>query len=276
MTAVDEAALERVSSAAVELLGLTTLHASGVSPGISGFDAFGRVYVSVSVAEFRRASRADTLTVTVQQSADGASWESAADPLVFSGDGVLFAEVAAPLSHLRVSWVFSARLKSCRITSASAIPGSLDAPPGGGSQPEKIISLAVAFNTPNLVITDGGVPLYTAVAGDLIPYYPYAVIPVSVSFNGTTPRLVVFAEGDDPTDGGNLLSVSQQLLAGSTQGTHAVTVDNYIGPSAGNNGLQIQDGVRLMLALDDGSGGDPGATAGAGVVNYVIQPGVLP
>lgn len=134
MTSLDVSALERASSVAVELLGLTTLRASGAGIGVSGFDAFGRVYVSVAVAEFRRASREDSFTVTVEQSDDGESWEAAAGPLVFTGDGVLFAEIDAPLSFLRVSWVFSARLKSCRVTSASVIPGSLD-PPSGGALP---------------------------------------------------------------------------------------------------------------------------------------------
>ncbi len=131
---IDAAALERSSSPPIELLGSQTVKADGSSAGVAGFDAYDRVYVTVGLAEFRRDGRDASLSVTVEQSSDGETWESAASPVEFVGDGVQFVTVDQPSGHLRVTWATANGFRSCRLLGVSATPGSLDSP-GGGDAP---------------------------------------------------------------------------------------------------------------------------------------------
>ncbi len=128
---VDREQLERQSSQPVALASGRTIVGDGVTSPVGGFDAFGRVYVEVAVADFRQHGLKDQeIVFAVEQcdTIDGSYTE--VDTLSFVAEGRQFLTVSGPSSFLRLSWEVSERFGSCRLVVARATPGSLD-PVGG-------------------------------------------------------------------------------------------------------------------------------------------------
>ncbi len=148
---------------------------------------------------------------------------------------------------------------------ASAVGSAAQAGGGGGSQPA--IRVTLAFDTPNFPVV--GVPIYTPAVGDTISalggqgYYS-----VPIAFNGTTPRVVLFFEGDDYTTtsiGDDPVGVSG---ANIPLGTHGET----IGDTAASLLVRCLDTTRIMAVLHDGAGGDPESTTGEVEIVVAVLP----
>lgn len=129
----------------------------------------------------------------------------------------------------------------------------------GGSQPVAVTRVAFAFDTPDILT---GIPVFTPAADELVAL---AGISVSEAFNGTTPIVRLFSQGDDP-DADDLLGNNggQIAFADTPIGGHAVSLSApfiFI-----TFATLYADATPILLALTDGSGGAPGGSTGEGVL----------
>ncbi len=137
---------------------------------------------------------------------------------------------------------------------------------GGGSQPVRMESKAVAYNTANIKVSDGGVVFFTAEAGEFLTDAAAPIV-LTTPFNGSSPTFVLFAQGDDPTNTGNYLSTL--VLAGTTVTAVGTKASRLVGASNfQSTGLPCVFSAQtvVMIAFGDGSGGDDDSTAGAATV----------
>jgi hypothetical protein len=169
------------------------------------------------------------------------------------------------------------------LTDSTASPGDVLTVQADGSIAGQLAAgvspfKTVTFDTPNLLATAGGIPFATPAAGDLLAglgsdssdVWPLLV---PVAWDGTTPRLIIFAQGDDPTSPAGLIASTAGLTsADAAFGPGIVGQDSYA--SFGTPAMAVSNGTPLLLALDDGSGGDPGCSQGtAKVAAFFVQLG---
>lgn len=126
---------------------------------------------------------------------------------------------------------------------------------GGGSQP-KIVRFPFAFDTSGIVLT--GVDIYTPAATEVLLTLS---ISVTTAWNGTTPALHLYSEGETP-DSGDLGTGLDE--ANSARGSHMEGIATTQG------GRLFLDATPLVAMIDDGAGGDPGATQGEGELVLLI------
>lgn len=150
---------------------------------------------------------------------------------------------------------------------------------GGGSQPFRVVTLDIAFNTPGLVIPESG-PAGVKIC-DLAEFEALLNAGPDVLMN-----LRVFAawDGTDPT-----LQLTTTAGRGDLPGTPPApftkmyTLDNPdvddTGTGAFTSALNLQfdalfyftPATSLYAYIDDGSGGDPASTEGAGQIVIVVM-----
>jgi hypothetical protein len=147
---------------------------------------------------------------------------------------------------------------------------TVDLSVSGGSQTVRVIRLPIAFDTPNLVLTS--VPLFTPVVGDYIGNYSFVAVPVLTAWNGTTPVLHFGVSGALTA-----LDSTMSPSAGAVDLTQAVTpiasapAATVGGTGAGNNAPMIFTATTpVTVMVDDGAGGDPGSTQGAGEIIVLL------
>lgn len=140
-------------------------------------------------------------------------------------------------------------------------------PKGSGGGPQPVAAKAFAFDTPGIVLT--GIEAFTLPAGTaFLPYSGYNSI--AESFDGTTPVLHLGVLGDLTRYDSDILGAALDL---------AVAADNTSVPGAAAptksqfNTLSVvlTQAVTFTLMIDDGSGGDPGNTAGSGLLAFATQ-----
>lgn len=182
---VDFDALQAQLGPLVVLLPRTSADADGQGDTYTGLDALSRVEVLVDVGRLTGDQDA-SVTVLVEHSDDGETWETAASP-TFVRNGRTRAAVESPKAQWRVSWTLGGRVRECLIRSVGIVPWMFAAPaaPGGGSQPGAAVvrgPFSFAFDTPGLA---AGVAVYVPTVNDvLLDLW----IEIDTAFDGTTPK----------------------------------------------------------------------------------------
>ncbi len=136
---------------------------------------------------------------------------------------------------------------------------------GGGGGAFAVVRVPLAFNTPNLVLT--GTPIWTPAAGDLI-LYGVAILSITTAWNGTTPTLHLGTAASLDVYSTAFSGVVGDLgTPDSAAGAHASTPAGFSTPGPP---LLMADAEPVTVMVDDGSGGDPGSTHGAGALIFVV------
>ena len=134
----------------------------------------------------------------------------------------------------------------------------------GGSQPFELVRVRLAFDTADLTFPGPGIVIYTPTARDRVLAGISAPI-ILTGWNGTgSATLYFFSQGDIYTAGVDSVSI---------QGPIAPPLGNIITGTIGTvESWQFLDTTPLMVKVDDGSGGDPEATAGEIDLVLVVVP----
>lgn len=142
--------------------------------------------------------------------------------------------------------------------------------PSGGSSPIQVVRFPFAFNTPGLL---AGVVIWTPTANDeLLDVSSVKILgPGGNGWNGATPTFHLLNQGE--TIGSDDMAAGNLSAPSPAEGTHRLEVLQvgafFVSASAGQN-IVFLDATPLILAVDDGAGGDPGSTQGTGEVVLVI------
>ncbi len=138
---------------------------------------------------------------------------------------------------------------------------------GGGGGGLVVVRVPLAHNTPGLVLTPG-VPIYTPAAGDTL-IDTVGWMSVTTVWNGTTPTLN-FGVAGSLTDYTAAVGVTTRIGSLDTPiGAHAAEPSSFAIPQ---EPLIFLDATPLVVMVDDGSGGDPGSTTGAGELVLLVLP----
>lgn len=127
--------------------------------------------------------------------------------------------------------------------------------------------LHIEFDTPDLLT---GVAIYVPRVGDVI--LPIGYIDIPEAWNGTTPTMNLFSEGNLPSTDGIVGGDMTLQNNDSITGGHVARFGNTAAfpPLL----LKMLDETPLMIAVGDGTdSGDPGSTQG--VANIVICVGTI-
>lgn len=127
---------------------------------------------------------------------------------------------------------------------------------------DNYIGIPLTFDTPGLVLT--GVPVYTPQPGDLL--VAAAISIPTTAWNGTTPKLNVYSEGDDP-DTDQLAPPFDLATLSQAAGTHATLAQPGI-----SSPVVFSDDTPVLVNVDDGAGGDPGSSQGEGTLILAVVP----
>lgn len=130
-----------------------------------------------------------------------------------------------------------------------------------GSHPFRLHRVAITWETPALV----PITLYTPTPGEVIDFSNSWFI-VSEAFNGESPA-INFTDSDIASSNGSApLSTSDSTLFwGFRAASELGGVTSLNGP------VRVDDSTVPMIGIiDDSSGGDPGSTAGAAEIVFVI------
>lgn len=137
----------------------------------------------------------------------------------------------------------------------------------GGSNPFTVVRQSVAFNSAGILT---GFTFHTPAAGlVLLPGLSYVSIPTTI-FNGTTPRLYVISEGDDPDNTGEFIAQTDAtILDGDTSDPNYKYASAQFDATSRN--WIAQGNTAIQALLTDGNGGNPGSTAGAANIVMVFM-----
>lgn len=117
-----------------------------------------------------------------------------------------------------------------------------------------VATVTFDFDTPDLLT---GIPFFTPTAGLVVPYYMGGYKDATTPFDGATPTLHVGYAGDLAALDGQF-GFDANLTGGNNPvGAHAEQL-----LANGSNVLRFTDATPVVVSVDDGSGGDPGATQG--------------
>ena len=163
--------------------------------------------------------------------------------------------------------------------------GYAPTPGGGGSGAIRQAIIPIAFNTPNIVATggnlgivvatiqDGEVVLFTDLDGDLKP--PAGPVWIDTAWDGTTVRGIITVE-----DSGNNTTVLNNSFNMKQADSNTIggglgdlwTQNNLTADPLGGNGAMLCRGgpVTVFFGVDDGAGGNPGSSQGAGEIRLYI------
>lgn len=154
--------------------------------------------------------------------------------------------------------------------------GTIAPAPGGSSSVRRVL-FPFTFATPNLLI---GVVVATLADGETLiatsginkAGTPTLYIPTA--WNGTTPKGTLAADNrsDAPSDFGDTQDMTLADAATIGSGNDLWATGNYAAALAASNGsLQARGGpIDLVFRVDDGGGGDPGASQGVAQIVLVI------
>lgn len=143
------------------------------------------------------------------------------------------------------------------------------APEGGGSQPGAFIEyiIPIAHDTPGIV---AGLVIFTPTPGSRGGLGSCISIPTT-PFNGTTPRLYVAPQGEGASEA---FMQTDATLLDTGHDTAGHIKHSASGLAAWTDMYDYYaDDTPLVVTLDDGSGGDPGSTAGAAVIRLTVASG---
>ncbi len=140
------------------------------------------------------------------------------------------------------------------LTKESNADGDVGWEAGGGSQPLRMVTVTFAYNTPNILT---GIPFFVPAVGEVFGNNLGYLIPDPV-FDGTTPTVDVFRQGDDP----DAEFFAQEPLTGPTASAASLlgiqTANIGPGGFGGFYGAyQFPDATPVLIRVSDGSGGDP-------------------
>jgi len=127
---VDFNALQADAGTSVSILSTTTVTSAGTGAVYTGFSSLDRLDVIIDVSRLL-GKRDPSLTVTVEQSVDGNTWETVTAH-TFKQDGKHQFTVDAPKDQWRVSWAIAGGVRQCVIRSVTVVPGIFDEPRGVG------------------------------------------------------------------------------------------------------------------------------------------------
>ena len=154
---------------------------------------------------------------------------------------------------------------------------TIKAAPGGGSQPGALRILGpfpFAFNTANLLT---GIAVGPSLSADDVIYDGGLIF--TTDWNGTTPQVTVKApNGDiilygwDATNNSNPPWPTGAAFSPFLQPSYTATSFLQWSALAQNQTLPRREpsGGQCTLLVDDGGGGDPGATQGAGGLYLIV------
>lgn len=150
---------------------------------------------------------------------------------------------------------------------------------GGGSGNVQMLSVPIAHDTPG-ILTDGngggGIDILTPggiAVGDLILFpSEFSALSIDTPWNGSTPSGWLY--GGTPYTGGgiqqtfnpaNLTQTNQLWDSNDTNGSFLQAAEW----NTGQGWIKVVNLLtKLRFVIDDGSGGDPGSTQGAGAITY--------
>lgn len=149
---------------------------------------------------------------------------------------------------------------------------------GGGSGNVQMLSVPIAFNTPG-ILTDGngggGIDILTPTGtqvGDLL-FFPaaFGTYSIDTPWNGSTPSGYLYA-GAPYFNGGiaqvDVVNLAQANAPWSANDTNASLVQSSQNTTVLGWVKVMNLLTKLLFVIDDGSGGDPGSTQGAGAITY--------
>lgn len=250
MPELDLTALDLKASPSLTLFGSRTITAEGTSLAYTGLAAAGKITVTINVGKLAGAAGAG-LTVTVQQSEDGESWEDV-DEHAFSGHEIHHAEIEGPSDYLRVSWTLDEGLTSARLSAVTVTPSTVNAPESGGSQPIEVETVQISAAellaldvTPKVLLAAPGGRLYHIVLG-IVLHYRFVTTPYTGNFQpafgfGTTIAEISPLQPEDVYGEGALVSMDRgtdPLNAPPQGGFLTYETDAYlycVGPSIPNS-----------------------------------------
>lgn len=171
MSARDVIALEASERTAVTLLDSSARTGSGSGDAIQ-FENLSRVYVRAAAKNrTTRHQGAASLTVTVEDSADGSSWSTVAT-FTFTDSETQAEAVDSPQAYLRVSWSVSSGTWTFGADAVLFASGAADT---GGSHPSLLGPFSVDFDTPGFLNAENnGINTLAIPAGTLLlDVYPF-------------------------------------------------------------------------------------------------------
>ncbi len=121
-------------------------------------------------------------------------------------------------------------------------------------------------------VTSSGIVLYTPTPGDIwLPNLAATGFSETTPWDGSSPTGFVFMQGTPDYTLSLDFASPLDLSIGDTPGGdgHLSLLDNICGSTVGP--VRFNDATPLMLVVTDGSGGDPGSTAGEGeIVLFIV------
>jgi hypothetical protein len=153
--------------------------------------------------------------------------------------------------------------------------GTITPPPGGGSQPVKIVRIPFVFNTTNLVLT--GISLYAPSVGDILDINE-SYVSVRQAWDGSTPSLTFYSGVNTNGIGApNIIDLTSDDASSAIDGNGDV-VGAYGNIALVQGGSFPEAPWRFTttnpfgMFVSDGTGGDPGSSQGIGEIILVIIP----
>lgn len=124
----------------------------------------------------------------------------------------------------------------------------------------QFLSLHIYFDSGDLLT---GVPIHDAAAGDIL--LPLGWVSFVTTWDGATPFLSIFPEGEDPSIGIDKMSAGTSLddVSGSLRSFGRGPV-----PASA---MQLIAPKTIIVTVDDGAGGDPGSTQGEAFVTLAVS-----
>ena len=147
-------------------------------------------------------------------------------------------------------------------------------PSGGGAGGGSPQAVEFSFDTPGLLLSEGGAPLLTARANQYIPNNVKWVVSILEEIGEIEPGatgLRIFAEGQDPSNNQYLMNLSFSLsvpLSPLPGTTTVFPVTEMFGNN--ENPLVFSEETNLLLVAHNDGSGDPSLIAGRFVVFPVL------
>lgn len=156
-----------------------------------------------------------------------------------------------------------------------AIAGAAGGGGGGGPQPMIVLRMPIAFDTPGIIVEDGGIDIvtadypdgYTTSIGDLIAVGGGATTQV---WNGTDPACWVYLAGDDYAT--QHFEQPPNIAQGDSANGGGGSVQVRNPPLANSYLNRATAAAKLRVVIDDQAGGDPESSQGLGEVIIFIWP----
>lgn len=131
-------------------------------------------------------------------------------------------------------------------------------------KPVNILRVPIAFNTPGLVLS--GIPVYTPKIGDLV----WPGVSLWTPWDGAgTPQFYVHSQGAAYASDNILNSGLVPADVDYAQGANWALLTGA-SPVAISGAYRAVTATPLRVVVDDGTGGDPGATQGAGEIVLIV------